>query len=115
MEFLGETGIVSYFSRLLPFGRLADDSQGILAAIDWDAFMSIKSGCDFGPGFGQVGQIGPELGIATCADTEEWRRFFNEAERSPRHTPSLPPPVVPVDFKRTTTTIFQKLPFDVAR
>lgn len=90
MAFLEETGIVSYYRPLFPFGGFADDSQGILANIQWGAFMSGESGCDLGLCIGQVGQNRRKLGVAAFTDGEDWRRFSHEAEFSHRHETSLP-------------------------
>lgn len=100
VEFLGENRIVSYFSRLLLSGRLADDLEGFLAAVQRQAFVSIESGGNFDRGFRRNRQVRYELSLASFADAKQGWPGPHYAESSLRHNSSLPPLIVPVDFKR---------------
>jgi hypothetical protein len=87
----------------LPFGRVAHDSQGVLAAIDWDAFMTIKGGGNLSHGISGDGLIRSKLGAAPLTDAKSAGAGFDDSELSLRHVSSLPlleNTCRPVDFKR---------------
>jgi hypothetical protein len=77
-------------SRLLVFGRLAHDSEGILAAIYRLALVARKQHAKLPFGLLFVGQIGLKLFIAGFADANHGRRVaFYDPKFSLCHDHSL--------------------------
>jgi hypothetical protein len=79
---------------------LANDAQGILAAVEGMAFMKLESAGNLGFACGSDADLRFKLGTTPLADRERRWLESNVPEPALQHVSSLPPALTPVDFKR---------------